>query len=458
MGRVTKLRYWSKDDTAPGAYAGLLQEIEDWRERKVTYRYDANGRLTTVLLPLVKAAAGVPAAYDFSTEARRPRIVYDYAAAPSATSDLAGFLDLGANLKSIVDPAQALAGAPRARVAFEYGADAAKRDRVTKQTWGTGETATFDYQSDARVRVTDALNQSTDYDLTGQPTVEIAKMTQLLVPVLDFAALPEKASPGSTPLTTALETSFTYGPFGELRTITYPNGRRETITRRVVGGIPGTVAGSIAEEGGTAHVTSFEYREDGESPASPTKITQSEGGNTGVTRDSLAPSRAHLKTGTSDVNEGATVGQESEYGPTGQLTANRTLSTVPNLASDERPTGIVRETTISYKDARSNNQHERGAVDTISIAGTRAVTHAVDGFDLAGEKVVTKDERRDVTTTVETDANDRVVHSAIADGTLGDEHFGYDAAGRLAYSSRKQSGATIETTIEYDAVGRAIAT
>ncbi|HWS73267.1 MAG TPA: hypothetical protein VN605_14225, partial [Thermoanaerobaculia bacterium] len=237
-----------------------------------------------------------------------------------------------------------------------------------------------------------------------------------------------------------------------------PNGRRETIARRVVGGIPGTVAGSIAEEGGTAHVTSFEYRDDGESPASPTKITQSEGGNTGVTRDSLAPSRVHLKTGTSDVNEGATVGQESVYGTAGRVVANRTLSGVPDLGSNGPSSGVVRESKYTYKDASSENKHERGAVDTISIAGTRAVTHAVDGFDLAGEKVVTKDVRRDVTTTVETDANDRVVHSAIADGTLGDEHFGYDASGRLAYSSRKQSGATIETTIEYDAVGRAIAT
>ncbi|HWS70945.1 MAG TPA: hypothetical protein VN605_02475 [Thermoanaerobaculia bacterium] len=106
----------------------------------------------------------------------------------------------------------------------------------------------------------------------------------------------------------------------------------------------------------------------------------------------------------------------------------------------------------------SREEHKRVSAGSVSRGGSPIATQTIEGFDLAGQKLTTKDVRRDVTTTVETDANDRVVHSLVANGTLGDEHYGYDASGRLAYSSRKQSGATIETMIEYDALGRAIAT
>ncbi len=87
---------------------GLLKEISDWHAapRRVTYAYDAQRRLTSVQLPQI---AGSP----------RSTIGYAYKAATTS-------------LETITDP-----GASTHRVKFDYDAS----DRVTAQTWGTGESA-----------------------------------------------------------------------------------------------------------------------------------------------------------------------------------------------------------------------------------------------------------------------------------------------------------------------------
>ena len=130
VGRPTKLTYY--EESSP--FAGLVKEIEDWRTpaRKASYEYDPQHLLKVVRLPEAKAASGVPGEFDL-TGGQRPKIEYTYQSAGASYNDR---IELGTNLKTIKE---ASAGSPRVTFEYDLSNDPLLRDRVTFQTWPTGE-------------------------------------------------------------------------------------------------------------------------------------------------------------------------------------------------------------------------------------------------------------------------------------------------------------------------------
>src|SRR5438105_5422640 len=125
VGRVSKLSYFDDCANAQDCFPGLLKEITDWRERKVTFHYDGKGNLTAVDKPEAKN----PEYSSFAqTGSNRPAVHYSY---KSAGASLQDFVDLASDLETIRDPAGATP-----RVTFHYYDSGATRDFAHTQDWG----------------------------------------------------------------------------------------------------------------------------------------------------------------------------------------------------------------------------------------------------------------------------------------------------------------------------------
>jgi hypothetical protein len=207
------LKYYP--DTDPSA-PGLLKEITDCRQRKVTYEYDAFRRLHIGRLrkrrirPLrrtTSAAATVRSA-STTTTAPSPRCRPTMTCRFSRIND---FLELAANVESITDPAEnagANGGSARVKFVYNYGTDPDQRDRATDQKWPcasvsgeacTERAASLTYGANsATAHVKDVLGQPRDYTLSHlfpDKHYHVRTMTEPEVPVIEEAA----ALPAPTP-------------------------------------------------------------------------------------------------------------------------------------------------------------------------------------------------------------------------------------------------------------------
>ncbi|MGN6186555.1 MAG: Ig-like domain-containing protein, partial [Thermoanaerobaculia bacterium] len=144
VGRRTNVR-WNDD--------GTLLELEDWRSspRRITFEYEAR-RLARVRMPAVVLSAA-------NGNATRPFTEYGYDAIAGTFND---YVENVTNLRTIKDPIEAARGTSgAARVRFDY-----ESDRVTKETWATGETATFDWTLPTRIYT--PIVEATTHDALGQ--------------------------------------------------------------------------------------------------------------------------------------------------------------------------------------------------------------------------------------------------------------------------------------------------
>jgi RHS repeat-associated protein len=424
---------------------GQVDQVTDWRGRKVNYFYNA-GRLVRVELPEAKAADGVPPEFNH-TGANRPRMAYTYDDAASSAT-LSDALQLKTNLKTIKDPAGVASGGP-ALLTFDYTAD-----RVTQQQWATSETATFDYAG-AATTVIDALGQRRVYTLTDSNAndrrAHIASMSADQVPVLQFTiSVPAIASPTMTPAPQSLTWTATYTDDGQILKVKQPNQLEiESTYKEAVGGAPGTVLMKTRETGPSFAGSETHYTREA-SANLVEKIGRTEGGGELKQRDTPQPTRGTKPTVVTD--DGVSV--FTTYNDAGQV-----LTVVQKKVGSATP--AMTSETKYYETA--GPRLSRG-LPRVTSGGDGLREHSFEYFLVTngGERVEVTDELRDTKTESTFDSFGRKVRELARDSNatvLGDERFGYDASGRLAYHVRTQSGVgNVETRIKYDALGREIET
>ncbi|MBV9494352.1 MAG: Ig-like domain-containing protein [Acidobacteria bacterium] len=484
VNRTTNITWYSDADTnVTGNYPGLLKEIVDWRGRKVTYRYDASGRLVTVLLPEAAKAQDAPNAYDL-TGSKRPFVTYGYQGPFTAYNDV---VELSGNLTTTTDPAEnAGANGGVARVEFAYGLpnDAnLHRDRVETQIWPcasyttscAAKSATFAYaDSTPHATVVDILGQKRTYELetSADQHKHVAKMQEVDVPVLEVATIPAAApvTMASSPKTR--ETVYHYTGQGVPdRVITQNLRTLFTVVPAVAGStrIPGEIitevrredrVGQVGNRPSNVLVTKIDFdNAAGADPlrtATPIAVSKQADGGALVKREVPSPSSGSGKT--VEMTDGE-VKTKLEYDDLGQLARQSRLAT----GGSEDPSFEVKPTfyPAAYQDA-TNKHLARGRLQDVDRSGRK--THydyklTSDG----GEIVVEHDLDRLVDTTTRSDAAGRVISVKVAreQAVLTNETFGYDASGHLRFHRRIQSGLdnpNVDTTAKYDALGRAIET
>ena len=430
--RESTLKYWPEGASGGGAYPGLVREIVDWRDRKLEYEYDATaGTLVKVRLPEVANTSG-----------GRPLVEYTYA--PGGT--FSDNLELR-NLESIKDPHEAVAGGP-ARVKFTYnrGGDY-RRDRVLKQEWGTGESASFDYPSKTQTQVTDALGQARDYTMNAEPPKNyfddrphVLTFAEKGVPVSStpFGQLPTSITAGTAPtMATDRTTTYSYGPEGEMRSETLSGARSITYSYvDVRPSAPGLVPGgsSVSSLGGpSAAVTrTINYQ----SGANRSTFVQSVSAN-GKTIETPEPSRASLTASSSNdsitsTNSFDTFGQQTQSASSG--------------GTDTGSGGANVKAEWASADAA---KHERGLLKSVDAGGLKTTI----SYPSAGQMVETAP--RGVVTTTTFDTWNRPTSVTVTGPQLTtEERFEYDASGRLVKQTRKQGQTTVTETYTYDVIGR----
>jgi len=460
-GRPTKLTYWERGSTDPGAYAGLLRKVEDWRERSVLYEYDAHARLTHVRLPEFGVAAGVPDGY-VGTSTGRPTIEYSYwdvpapaANAPLASEAVTDYADFAGNLKSIREPAQFSNGQPRVIFTYDTSNDAQKRDRVVTQTWPCGTNApsctasdaTFTWTSSTSVTTSDMLGQVRKYELVG---AQVDRVTQVGLPVIESAG----AGPNEPLTTQDLTTDFDYTSEGQLAKVTLPNG---LVTQNTwvdaTGGAPGQILTFVTETPSAGPAIETKYVHDTAPNAVATVVEvgrrKADAGESFVMREAQAPSRERLTVSSTD--EG--VKQTQSYDTRGQLRSFDSATPGGDAATIK--------TTIDYYDAFTDPSIAKGRPRLIrGGSGEVAYELQYEQTANAGERETIRDIQRGKKTITERDAYSRVISEVVEDAggtTLSDEKFGYDKDGNLVYQSRLQSGlGIVETFHAYDSQGRLV--
>ena len=228
VGRVSTLTYFDDCSGAQDCFLGSLKEIADWRQRKVTFHYDAKGNLITVDKPETKNP-------DFSTFAHtgsnRPSVHYTYKSAGSALQD---FIDLAGDLESIREPADTTA-----RVTFHYDDTGAKRDFVKTQDWGTADnpTATFNFtvasisELPSTVTVTDTRKQRRTYTLAGSlPPTSNADRPHLHEVVEENVPSWSGAAFGELPASISVNGASSVTNGNRITTYGYENGRLKTVS------------------------------------------------------------------------------------------------------------------------------------------------------------------------------------------------------------------------------------
>ncbi|HEY6211627.1 MAG TPA: Ig-like domain-containing protein, partial [Vicinamibacterales bacterium] len=378
---------------------GLLKEISDWHAspRRVTYAYDAQRRLTSVQLPQI---AGSP----------RSTIRYAYAT----------------SLESITDP-----GESTPRVKFDYDAN----NRVTRQTWGTGESATFVYG--ASVDVTDVLGQLRRYTLTAD-RAHVSEVHEVNVPVFSgapFGQLPPTLAAGAAPITS----------IERVRRFTYDNGvltssKLDGVSETSVAyqrpiGAPGLVVSSISGDGITR---TFQYQS-GDNGS--TFLQAVEAGGKRI--ESPAPHRNNRQPAASNSGIAATQSFDAHGLP---------LSATSSGGTDTASAGA--KSSIEYWPVTAP-PHARAMPHFVRDGeGADALTTAID---YPSDTQTKETDPRGVVTTTEADEWGRTVHVRVeksGDPLILEQRFFYDPSGRLARQVEKKGSDEVTAAFAYDVMGR----
>jgi RHS repeat-associated protein len=465
-GRATSLLYWTEADlSTSGASPGSVRTITDWRDRKIDYEYDGNGTLKTVRLPESIGDSTLGSDFTF-TGSRRPKIeyIYDTAAGSSSVND---DLELRTNLKSIEDPAEALKPDGKPRVSFAYNGP--KHDHIQSETstlpecsGGSCGVVTFTYPAAEQMEVVDLLGQTRLFEVTIDTLYDkrkhLFKVVQKQVPAVaavdgDLASHDKALLNESMPLVD-LETRFKYDDEGEVKEITHPNGlvteigylpRPQGAARQMVQTIDQKVSGL------SVMAATFDYYSKLRDQNLVKSITRRGSPvSPAITREVPLPRLDELVTTVAD--DDAEV--RTEHDVHGRPTV--TKRTAPGGA------GLEQKTKTDYHD--SGSKIALGMPKLVEsgdgAAGGTSVTSTYATMPGAGYSNEIVDTVRDVTQTDEYDAYGRLTSHKIvgAAGVFADEHFGYDAEGRLLLHRRKQTkaagGDVVNETYEYDLFGR----
>ena len=433
--RPSTIDYWSESEAAAqGAYPGLVKQLNDWRDRQVSYEYDAaSGTLSKVKLPDVT-----------NTTSKRPEVRYGYMPAAGTFNDA---LELRSNLITITDPQEAaMGGAARVTLTYQAGAGV-QRDHAISQQWGTGETATFTYNGPTSADTQDVLGQRRSYVLTQQPKEYFSDRAHILntiehsVPVSNapFGQLPATLS-GAQPSTTSAERtfSFTYDGEGLLATSSLNGVRSVTYSYKNVqpegpGFVP--VSMTTTPQGGPADVVtkSLSYQ----SGANRSTFLAGVSAN-GQRIDAPEPSRA-AKQVASNNSSIATTQTYDQFGLLNSSTSSGGTDTSGGGA------GV----SLQYAPANDSAKHRRAQPLSIDNSGLRT------SIQYPSPTQTIETAPREVITTTESDTWDRPVHVTIVGAEMTvDESYEYDATGNLRKEVRKQGSTDVTTTYAYDVMGR----
>jgi RHS repeat-associated protein len=465
VGRMTSFEYYGSASSTPG----LLKSVRDWRSREVEFHYSSTGKLVSVELPEVSAAAGLPSRYSHGGAAR-PTVRYAYDAASYATAN--DRLELGTNLVSITDPAEA-DETPTARIEFSFEKEApATRDQVLlinvpcgsfTQEGCKARSATFTWNVSSP-NVVDLLGQTRVYSLRLQPDGfrHITRIEEPDVPVLSFAEgrMPNRIGPDLTGQPTTLVTTFAdFNEHGQARAITLPSGTVSTsVFDPVQGGAVGTrLAANTLTEGSVSGAesaavieTTISYESDSVHPNAVNFPASTSKG--GVTREATSAHRGRNEVERTDVD----VREVTKFDEAGRVSSSGTFD-------DTGATTAFTFVTSEYFEDSDPVQIRRGTLrNRTSGSGSEQRDVRVDYTPLAGgafEQTVT-DVNRGTKVITRYDSWDRPidVRTIDRDGTTPThEQMGYDATGRFAYHSRLQQplGSVVDT-YRYDPTGRLV--
>ncbi|MFA6958485.1 MAG: Ig-like domain-containing protein [Thermoanaerobaculia bacterium] len=448
VGRVSTITYWADgEEGTAGAFSGYVKEITDWRNRKTRYEFNPKGQLIRVRLPQV-------------TGVSESVITYEYAPTSAAYGDV---LELG-NLVKITDP-----GETTPRVTFDYEVTGVNRDRVKRETWATGETATITYNSETSVSVTDVLGQKREYTLTARnddelaDRVHIATLVEKQVPTstTPIGELPAALSAAAPPVSPQDRTyNIAYRREGMLDSATVQGVRsiangwqpllngagfiRKSVTATPLA-LPSAKTLPVSK---TSQTTSTSL-----GPITREFVYQS-GPNSGsfiasirANGKAIAVPEAHRhNTAPESANSGVT--STETYDVTGQLKEVATTG-----GTDPQATaGSQRK--IEYFDASAPAQ-KRGRPKRITIPASPQ--DLVTTLDYPTEDREVKIDPYGVTTTADFDAWRRAVRVRIerpGDPLVVDQQFFYGATGRLDRIVEKKGTSDITTSYKYDVMGR----
>lgn len=506
VGRITTLRYWKSTDSNsatcfalgnrvnPCTYPGLLGEIQDWRQRKVTFEYDQYARLIGTQLPAVKPPTVSPAPIvpivDYSTPTKRPRIEYTYQTVdvPQAVEAFPSqrytdFMLLSGNVEQIFDPQEEL-NTHRPRVKFTYGfTPATGMDRVRHQDWpcanwdGTAcgqKTASFEYEpitNPTSTKSTDILGQVRRYQWgeKDDKRIHISSETVEAVPVMKkaYPALPATIEHDETTDTQDLVTTYNdYDEEGLFELVTLPSlVRRHYTAVAAPNGAPGKLGTVIWEElGGLERFTSFLYDTDSNPSVRPNsaatlKAVRRTQDGIDVTRDAQSPSRERKVVQSLDAD--AKVAQETTYDNHGRRTDSEQRENDGNGAAGSGTLVAKQHMTYNADDSTATDI-DRGRLKKVDSGGGLETTVTYAATTSGGQTVTVRDEKRRVTTVTKFDSWDRVIERTVTDdtyGVLADEKSAFDATGRMVYGSRIQENVgVVETFVDYDVNGRVVKT
>ncbi|HET7437146.1 MAG TPA: RHS repeat-associated core domain-containing protein [Thermoanaerobaculia bacterium] len=424
-GRATTLRYDAN---------GLLDEVQDWRGR-IVHLTHANDRLTAVQLPKVGAFVA-------------PTIRYAYDSSAATTNDA---LELAANLHSIQDPGGAT------RVTFGYGSGA-DRDKVTSQTWATGESATFTYEA-AGAKTIDALKQERHYQLTANAAdytadrAHIKQVDELDVPVSTYAfgTLPDAAALTTLSRNEHGRRTFTYeyNEHGLLARSTLAGVRETTYAYNGLGGAPGVVLKSATTSALGTSATP---------PLTRTYLFADD-----TTADG---NRATLLNGVQTTIGGASMSVRWPRPSRKQLTDAAVNSEITETLSLDDTGRAIDESSAGGNDASGSTlaRNTRYLPSTATEA-LRALPESVTVGDTTTRFAYSSDgltttvtDPRGVETTATLDEwlrPKQVTSHDPQDASLqSDEETTYDIDGRVTSVARKRAGTTLQTDFAYDALGR----
>ncbi|MFL6246086.1 MAG: Ig-like domain-containing protein [Thermoanaerobaculia bacterium] len=449
VGRVTSLSYYDEDSKDEG----LLDEVTDWRStpRKVKYSYDEHARLEKVELPEVE-----------NTSSQRPRIEYAYAAATGNYSDK---LELSGNLESITEPKEALGGG-KPRLVFEYGEGDQSRDRVLKEEWATGETASFTYPSSTTATATDVLGQERTYTMTEMEKddpladrVHFKEITESGVEVwgdASFGQLPSTLLPGIPSIANRdRKLKFAYDG-GVLTEETIDGVQQRTSSYKKPAGAPGLVVSSTTTGpstggggGGASRVASQAFSLPAVEPITREVVYQNNVENGSTFLQAFIANGKRIEAPEAHRNNPEPSANNNQINETTKFDKNGlALEVSSSGGTDTNSAGA--ESTSEYWDA-DGPLHARGLPKSLK-QGELVTTYE---YPSDTESRVT--DSRGVVTVTRLDAWSRPVSVRTekqGDSLASEEETEYDVSGRIARVTRHQNGKDVITTFEYDVMGR----
>ncbi|HMJ86051.1 MAG TPA: hypothetical protein VK504_22885, partial [Vicinamibacterales bacterium] len=432
VGRKVNFEYWPEpatpndpeysctepntDRTQPCKYAGRLSKITDvTRSRELLFEYDQLGRLIAVQRPKFKGPDNGPAAANSDTEARRPRVSYEYKqpAQPAYNEGLQSqtwtdFMDFSGNISKIFDAAENAPPTPgtnptppRARVRFDYEqtAGSVNRDRVTFQYWPCGNNvddscsetqAKFEYPSPDKTNVTDMLGQERDYDIIDLPNPaaqgatepdpqnyrfkHVSKVTELAVPTLDKSGPPVAFN--DAPQETNLVSSYTdFDVEGAVKSMTAANGTViDYVTEEAHNGATGRITTKIKEtRGAEKRYTKYTYDTNADNPNSantPVKVGRSSDDSNYTDRDAQSSNRERKTVQQRDSDPSVKSKTETTFDDFGRVTTHERRVDDSDIGSG----AVVTQTKVTYKDDPGASDLEKGRVDHVKSEGQASPT------------------------------------------------------------------------------------